>query len=379
MKGIVASMALSATTASLASAFVASPLSLREFAKPAFSSARTCRVQPARMAADADASEEGKVYYASEVTEGNKKTTFTEELGEQPLPEDTAAGESDRFGPVDYKGFIDGEGFDGGDGQVGCVGDGSNAMQDFDNKAVGAVADMKAKLKSSTMVKESKTRQRNAWGSGSSGYAEELKEKGMVKINLQGEDISKIRRQQFENWRNQQEITAKQRAEIAEMDRMTAKAKQDDTSNKWKKGKASYFDEITKVQEEGKDEDWNKYSAPVTSGKKDGTAWEETGLSGNEKIEDTVQCISLNSRPGHTTIEVKNTVMTFEPFHCTFVGDTQGFKVSPEEGTLARRGGTPTELDVSYKGNGPSDNRIGTLVVETEEDKWVYKVEGVVQ
>lgn len=37
-----------------------------------------------------------KVYYASEVTEGNKKTTFTEELGEQPLPEDTAAGESDR-------------------------------------------------------------------------------------------------------------------------------------------------------------------------------------------------------------------------------------------------------------------------------------------
>ena len=38
----------------------------------------------------------------------------------------------------------------------------------------------------------------------------------------------------------------------------------------------------------------------------DGTAWEETGLSGNEKIEDTVQCISLNSRPGHTTIEVKS-------------------------------------------------------------------------
>lgn len=30
------------------------------------------------------------------------------------------------------------------------------------------------------------------------GYAEKLKEEGMVKTNLQGEDISKIRRQQFE-------------------------------------------------------------------------------------------------------------------------------------------------------------------------------------
>ena len=43
--------------------------------------------------------------------------------------------------------------------------------------------------------------------------------------------------------------------------------------------------------------------------------------------------------------------MTFEPFHCAFVGDTQGFKVSPEEGTLERRGRAATELDVSNKGN----------------------------
>lgn len=43
--------------------------------------------------------------------------------------------------------------------------------------------------------------------------------------------------------------------------------------------------------------------------------------------------------------------MTFEPFHCTFIGDTRGFKVTPEEGTLSRRGGDPLELEVSYKGN----------------------------
>lgn len=44
-------------------------------------------------------------------------------------------------------------------------------------------------------------------------------------------------------------------------------------------------------------------------------------------------------------------MMTFEPFHCTFVGDARGFKVTPEEGTLNRRGGDPVELDVSYQGN----------------------------
>lgn len=46
--------------ASLASAFVTSPLSLQAFTKPACST-RTCRVQPARMTADKDADEEIKV------------------------------------------------------------------------------------------------------------------------------------------------------------------------------------------------------------------------------------------------------------------------------------------------------------------------------
>lgn len=49
-------------------------------------------------------------------------------------------------------------------------------MQEFDNKAVGLAADMKAKLKSSTMVTESKTRQRNAWGSTNSVRTSDLME-----------------------------------------------------------------------------------------------------------------------------------------------------------------------------------------------------------
>lgn len=41
-------------------------------------------------------------------------------------------------------------------------------MEQFDQKSVGRKRDMQAKLKESTMVKESKSRQRNAWGSGNS-------------------------------------------------------------------------------------------------------------------------------------------------------------------------------------------------------------------
>lgn len=38
-------------------------------------------------------------------------------------------------------------------------------MEEFDNKAAIRKKDMEAKLKKSTMVKDSKSRQRNAWGS----------------------------------------------------------------------------------------------------------------------------------------------------------------------------------------------------------------------
>ncbi|CAM9126765.1 unnamed protein product, partial [Ectocarpus sp. 12 AP-2014] len=374
MKSALATMAVSATAASFASAFVRSPLPLRALTSRPSCSTSAYRARPTRMTAEDD-EVEPKVYYASEVTDGNKKTTFNREMGEQPLPENTAATRSDRYGPADYEGFVDSEGFDGGDGQVGVVGDGGNAMEQFDQSAVGRAQDMKAKVKASTMVQESKARQRNAWGGGSTGYADELKEQGMVSYNAAGEDTSKVRRQQYENYRNQQEITRRQRADNGVMEAMTGTGTIEDNTSKWKRGgRSSYFDNINAAPEEAVDQSWNKYSAPVASGMKDGTEWGETTLTGNEKVEDTVQCISTSGRPGHATLNVKSTVMTFEPFHCTFVGDARGFKVTPEEGTLNRRGGDPQELDVSYMGNGPGDNRIGTLVVETEEDKWIYKV-----
>lgn len=41
-------------------------------------------------------------------------------------------------------------------------------MEQFDNKAVANAADSRAQVKASTMVQESRARQRNAWGGGSS-------------------------------------------------------------------------------------------------------------------------------------------------------------------------------------------------------------------
>ncbi|KAH8052742.1 hypothetical protein JL722_9873 [Aureococcus anophagefferens] len=52
---------------------------------------------------------------------------------------------------------------------------------------------------------ESKLNAKNAWGT-STGYAEELKKKGMVAYNEYGEDVMQQKRQQLENWRNQQEL-----------------------------------------------------------------------------------------------------------------------------------------------------------------------------
>ncbi|CAM9979234.1 unnamed protein product [Ascophyllum nodosum] len=454
MKAVSSSIAVVATAAPLVSAFVGTPLPLRAFSRP-FCAAEKYSARPLRMSAEAEKVDEDQpaVYYASEVTGGREKTDFTKTFGEQEL-EDFSTDENINHGPVNYDNFVDGEGFDGGDGQVGCVGDGSNAMETFDNKAAVRKQDMQAKLKTSTMVKDSKSRQRNAWGStgtvskslytvrGSTkewrsksptsearavqalweealqknvqllfippsqtlgtfrltpyqvchrgpavavwnqtvstvvtltvqGYADKLKDEGMVNVNLKGEDTKTIRRQQFENWRNQQEITNMQRSKMAEMDRMTGV---DTDLPKWKKGKASYFDEMNKPRVEENSQDWNKYNVPHTTGKKDGTEWAEATLTGNEKVQDTITCISVSGRPGHASLQVKNSVMTFEPFHCSWAGDSVGFSVNPAEGTLNRRNGDPTLLDVAYLGKGPADNRIGTLVVETEEDKWVYKV-----
>jgi hypothetical protein len=50
--------------------------------------------------------------------------------------------------------------------------------------------------------------------------------------------------------------------------------------------------------------------------------------------------------------------------------------LAPQTGTLNRRSGEPIPVTVSFKASGPGDQRDATLVIETEEDKFIYKVEG---
>ncbi|CAM9497158.1 unnamed protein product [Discosporangium mesarthrocarpum] len=315
-----------------------------------------------------DEEEAPKVYFASEITKGRSTLSKDKDDIYVKKHKETRETERDRYGPVKYNRLIDGDTFDGGDGQVGVVGDGTNNMEKFDaSEVVGPV-----KVKES-LVKESKSRQRVAWGSGAAGYADELKKKGMSKVDKYGDDRLSARRQQLENWRNQQEVNAVQRAKINDMNRL-AGGGVPSAGSKWKRGKQAYFDDMNKKDADDLGQDWNKYAVPHSVGKKDGSEWEETVVSGDEKIEDTIQVVSYGGRPGTAQIELRNSVMTFEPYHCTFIGETTGFSVEPAEGTLNRRNGDPIPITVLYKGKGPGDNRISTLVVETEEDKWVYKV-----
>jgi len=94
---------------------------------------------------------------------------------------DMAEEDKDRYGVGDWSNFVDFEEFDGGDGQMGVAGDGSKGLEkEWKNQA-----HMTSRARSA----------RNAWGS-SSGYADELVEKGM----------EATRAQQLENWQNQQEL-----------------------------------------------------------------------------------------------------------------------------------------------------------------------------
>ena len=96
-------------------------------------------------------------------------------------------------GAGSFEDFVDFNEFDGGDGQMGVAGDGNAGLEKMD-----AVP----QLHNSKMMSA-----KNAWGT-STGYAEELRDKG----------VETSRAQQLENWANQQEVRAKnqQLREMAE-------------------------------------------------------------------------------------------------------------------------------------------------------------------
>jgi hypothetical protein len=101
--------------------------------------------------------------------------------------------DQDRYGPGSFEDFVEFEEFDGGDGQMGVAGDGEKGL-DKSDFATGALA--------SQMNKSKMRSARNAWGT-SSGYADELRAKG----------VDSARAQQMENWNNQLEIKKKKEAQ----------------------------------------------------------------------------------------------------------------------------------------------------------------------
>jgi hypothetical protein len=105
----------------------------------------------------------------------------------------------DRYGPGTFEqGFQDFEEFDGGDGQMGVAGDGRSGLEK-DKEEFNAP--MLAGTKQERIADKSKMRSaRNAWGT-FTGYADELRKKG----------VDTARAQQLENWANQQEVLKKSR------------------------------------------------------------------------------------------------------------------------------------------------------------------------
>ena len=160
-----------------------------------------------------------KVSYLSEVEDADKKKKWWDQDDpdrEESNPRDhTGIGEADsNYGPTNYEGFIDADGFDGGDGQVGVVGDGKNHMEEFDMSAEDSRG-LKGGRKLNQMGgRESKLNAKNAWGT-TTGYADELAKRGMVEIDEYGEDKLARRRQQLENWRNQEELRMKKDHQMA--------------------------------------------------------------------------------------------------------------------------------------------------------------------
>jgi len=303
-----------------------------------------------------------KVSYLSEVEDADKKKKYWEEDGYNEygdknydnLPSDprahTNVGEADANGvPLNYDGFIDAEGFDGGDGQVGVIGDGKNAMEEYDmNQAV------EVRRKNMVGGSESKLNAKNAWGT-STGYAEELKKKGMVEYNEYGEDVKQQKRQQLENWRNQQELRIQKDGQMKQLADLQGKEYQAINHG-------SYLAQFDKKPAD----------MDIIAGNRD-TFVADTLVAGDAM--GVLACkATLNGRGG-TTLTIKNEFSTYDDFVAGFAdGGSDAITVEPTSGTLNRRSGEPQEFVIKFQPTAFAPSYEAKLVIETESVKWTYDV-----
>eukprot|EP00616_Rhizochromulina_sp_CCMP1243_P016506 CAMPEP_0118970330 /NCGR_PEP_ID=MMETSP1173-20130426/7243_1 /TAXON_ID=1034831 /ORGANISM="Rhizochromulina marina cf, Strain CCMP1243" /LENGTH=354 /DNA_ID=CAMNT_0006919681 /DNA_START=46 /DNA_END=1110 /DNA_ORIENTATION=+ len=274
--------------------------------------------------------------------------------------------------PTDYDDFIDDEGFDGGDGQVGVVGDGSNAMEQFDMSSTVQTGGARARVKGQQVRgSESKKTRANVFGY-TTGYAESLKEKGMTSVDEYGEDKLAQRRQQLENWRNQRELRSQQNAAIDDMNRMTG------IDYDARMATQSYHSVLNKGSNLKEDDSkWTMYKG---EDKGEEATEAASGLSKGE-ITQSFDLVAQFPKPAFLQIEVHNDIMSYEDFVVGFSDDSAAddFQVTPLSGQLNRRGGDPAVLSVTFVPQQPGGTRPLYIIVQTEESKFTYHVNGIVQ
>lgn len=203
---------------------------------------------------------------------------------------------------------------------------------------------------------ESKLNAKNAWGT-STGYAEELKKKGMVEYNEFGEDILYARRQQFENYRNQQELRLQKDSQMAELASLQGK--------KYQPLKHGAYQATLE-----------KKTAGAAASQLDKHAVGAGGLVAGP-VTATLECKARLDGRGGATVEIRNEFSTYSDFVAGFVaGSHPAFSVDPTTGTLNRRAGDPQEFVVKFQPTAYADSFDATLVVETDDAKWTYDVVG---
>jgi len=325
-----------------------------------------------------------KVYQVTDL--GSKTAEWDEQVAE--------SGPTDNAGPTSYGGFKNSDdGFDGGDGQVGVVGDGSNAMEVYDmNEVVGsdessvnaAVAAFNARAVGSTddtfAVSDPKNVAGGVGGSDSkqaksavafgftTGYADKLKKDGMVDIDKDGVDRLATRRQQLENWTNQRNLRDTQisaNEQLAFMEGLDDEPARVMTS-------AGYFDQMTAGMEQTK---MDKFKDMAPDDGSPPPKW----FSATAGAKDDMEVVLANGVAD--LLEVFNDAIGYEDFSAAFTPDSdKGFAVRPTRGTMPRASAKEaTDFQVVFKTDNKSGEASeGRLIVQTEETKWTIRVVGTI-
>lgn len=187
------------------------------------------------------------------------------------------------------------------------------------------------------MAKSKTMSAKNAWGK-STGYAETLISQG----------VEQSRAQQLENWRNQREVLEQ---------RNQHKYMTDEFDNKT-------------------DEDWRKLSTFGGEQVQDVDLDRELGDVKPGPITGTIELSARLNRNEVYEFSLKNPFMGFSDFRARFTGMTNpsDWTVTPTDGSLNGRG-DPTDFIVKFRPQSPSLSE-GYLVIDTEDDKWTYRLIG---